>query len=122
MREALSFVKNTNKATPRRKFAYPMFSKAGLWSTKARPQAVKLGFLKQAQNSQTASKAAKLNTARAAQNSALIGNRLSLIHKHLTSSRILSDQYNKRSLEAAYIRKMQQITQGLGFAHSALPA
>lgn len=62
------------------------------------------------------------NTMRTSQSFFLVGNRLGLIHKHLSSSKALSPHLNERALAAAFLRRMGRYQQGFGPLSSALPS
>lgn len=68
------------------------------------------------------SKTSKLNTARSAVSFTLTGNRLSLIHKHLTKSVELDKFHNRQFLYADFIRKRIKSTNAFGPLHSAMPS
>lgn len=62
------------------------------------------------------------NTARSAVSFALMGNRLSLIHKHLTKSNNLDKFINRKFVYAAFIRKLTKQSSSFGPLHAALPS
>lgn len=64
----------------------------------------------------------RFNTARSANSLALVGNRLTLIHKHLTKASVLSSSFNKNYIYANFVKKL--VTRSVSFAplHASVPS
>lgn len=61
------------------------------------------------------------NSTRGEHTLALIGNRLSLIHKHLTSSKVLSNHVNSKALVSSKLRHFVNLQSGRGALSNSIP-